>query len=232
MRAFLFGTIAHMGKISEFLTGGSVTMKEVHSPINGALTVKWDMGMGYQIMGGGLWQVGGPVLFVWKTALKKVHFHRPVLKNVLILGLGGGSIAQLAREFWGEVPITGVDIDPVIVQLGRDYMNLGKLHVDIHIADAYKILEISKTKKYDLICIDTYVGEEFPEKFESDTFLKLVRSHLSVHGVAVFNRLYYGDKRKIADLFEKKLMKAFPSVFAMYPEVSALYIVSERELGQ
>ena len=57
----------------EFIRDGSFTFKEVDSPINGKLTVKWDINFGYQIMGGGLWQVGGPVRVVWKAALQKVH---------------------------------------------------------------------------------------------------------------------------------------------------------------
>jgi hypothetical protein len=48
-----------MASLKNFFHDGSILFKEVESPINGVLTVKWDITFGYQIMGGGLWQVGG-----------------------------------------------------------------------------------------------------------------------------------------------------------------------------
>lgn len=209
-----------MNKISEFLTDGSVTLTSVDSPINGTLTVKWDAFAGYQILGGGLWQVGGPVEDIWRVVLRTINNEGFVPKNCLILGLGGGTIAKLVRKNWSDVIITGVDIDPVIVDLGKKYMNLNKLGVDIHISDA---ATFKSNQKYDLICVDMYVGDKFPEKFEQSGFLQSVRELLSKNGKVIFNRLYYGTKRKDADLFEKKLKTIYPIVKAHYPEVSALY---------
>ncbi len=209
--------------IIEFIRDGSFTFKEVESPINGKLTVKWDINFGYQIMGGGLWQVGGPVRIVWKAAIEKVHSEKPIVKKALILGLGGGSIAKLIREYWPDASITGVDIDPVIVELGKDYLNLGKLDVDIQIDDALHFLKLDKTI-YDLICVDTYVGDQFPPQFESEVFLNLLKKHMDNESYAVFNRLYFGDKRKIANAFEKTLESIFNKVNPIYPEAAALYL--------
>ena len=71
--------------------------------------------------------------------------------------------------------------------------------VDAITKKKYKI----KNKKYDLICVDTYVADEFPEKFENTKFVLAVKDLLEKDGVAVFNRLYYGEKRALAEKFEK-----------------------------
>jgi spermidine synthase len=175
-------------------------------------------------MGGGLWQVCGPVRTIWKYALDRVK--KEQVKKALILGLGGGSIARLIRENWKDAAIVGVDIDQTIVDLGKDYLGLSNLDVDIVIGDAYAFLEKARAKQYDLICIDTYIGDSFPKQFESAPFLENVHRVLSPQGLAIFNRLYYAEKRKVADAFEKNLKKHFTNVQPLYPELSALFVCS------
>ena len=74
--------------------------------------------------------------------------------------------------------------------------------------------------------MDTYVGDEFPRKFESEEFLKLVKKLLSQRGIVIFNRLYYGEKRKEAVKMLKKLEKVFPGVEAVYPEANVMFVCS------
>jgi len=76
-----------------------------------------------------------------------------------------------------------------------------------------------------LICLDTYVEDQFPKKLESDSFLKNVKGLLAKEGILVVNRLYYGEKRKEADLFEKKLEGIFSEVERVYPEANVMFIV-------
>jgi spermidine synthase len=165
---------------------------------------------------------------IWKYAFDRVKQETEV-SQALILGLGGGSIAKLIRENWKDSKITGVDVDPVIVELGKDYLGLSHLNVDILIGDAYEFLEKAKKVTYDLVCVDTYVGDSFPKQFESPNFLENVKKCLSENGVAVFNRLYYSDKRKAADAFEVELSKHFKFVKSLYPELSALYVCSDKK---
>ncbi len=214
-----------MASLKHFFHDGSIVFREVESPVNGKLTVKWDITFGYQIMGGGLWQVGGPVRTIWKYALDRIKKDHQV-KKALILGLGGGSIARLVRENWKEATIVGVDIDQTIVDLGNDYLGLANLNVEVVIGDAYHFLEKAHAGQYDLVCIDTYVGDSFPKQFESFKFLENVHRVLMPQGLAVFNRLYYAEKRKDADAFEKDLKKHFTSVESLYPELSALFVCS------
>ncbi len=216
-----------MNRAMEFLADGSITLKEIVSPYNGKLTVKWDMTSGYQIMGGGLWQVGGPVQTVWEESFKELPDDFSP-KKLLIVGLGGGTIAKLARKKWPNINMTGVDIDEVIVQLGREYLGLGKLNVQIEIGDAFDFV-FSQKQKHDLICVDTYQGSTFPEKFQSDEFLTALKKILEKDGIALFNRLYEGRDRTLADKFEKKLEKFFGNVQAIYPKphelANAVYLV-------
>jgi len=210
-----------MSGLASFLAGTRI-LAEVESPINGRLTVVRDIPWGTYIKGGGLTQSGGVAKKVWETSLRKTKQTKGEVKKALILGLGGGSIANLIGRFWGEVEIVGVDIDPVIVELGKRYLGVDT-DVKVEITDAIGWVKKDKSK-YDLICLDTYVEDQFPKKLESDSFLKNVKGLLAKSGVLVVNRLYYGEKRKEADLFEKKLEKIFSSVTRVYPEANVMFI--------
>ena len=220
-----------MGKI-DFLTG-SWTVDEVESKVSGKITVIKSFAFGTYLSAGNLTQSGGVVYDVWRSTLKKVKGKRQEIKDCLILGLGGGSAAKLVRKFWTEAKITGVDLDPVMIDLGKKYLGLDKLGVDIKIGDAVDFvkkshIQNSKSKlKYDLILVDLYVGDEFPEKFETEVFLKLILKPLTDGGIVVFNRLYYGEKRAEAMRFLKTLEKVYKKVDVVYPEANIMFVCTK-----
>jgi len=222
----------------DFLLGMKI-LEEKTSPINGKIKVVKSLGFGIYIQVEGLTQSGGVVEDIWRSALRKVKGKRQEVKECLILGLGGGSAAKLVRKFWpasrGEpkAKITGVDIDPVMVEMGKKYMGLDKVQVKIQIQDAKDfLLTIShqpSTIKYDLILVDLYKGHEVPEKFQSENYIQLVRTVLASGGVAVFNRLYFGEKRPEAMKFGKKLEKVFSKVDYFYPEANVMFICYNKD---
>ena len=151
------------------------------------------------------------------------------VKSCLILGLGGGGIAKIVRKNWPDAKIVGVDVDPIIVELGKKYLGLDKLGVEIVIQDASEYLSQKskvKSQKFDIICVDMYVGDRVPEKFETDNYIQLVRRLLTSSGHVVFNRLYYGEKRKEAEEFHRKLIHIFKKVRPVYPEANVMYVCS------
>ena len=217
-----------MSSATDFLTGTKV-LEEVESSINGRLTVIKDLAWGTYIKGGGLTQSGGVAEKIWKTSLKKVKGQKQDVKNCLILGLGGGGNAKIVRKNWPDSKIVGVDVDPIIVSLGKKYLGLDESEVEIVIQDAFEFLTTNyqlPTTNFDLICVDMYIGDKIPEKFETDKFINLVKSLLADNGVAVFARLYYGDKRREAELFHRKLIQAFKKVRPTYPEANVMFVCS------
>lgn len=203
---------------------GVKILEEVTSPINGKITVLKSIGFGTYIQAEGLTQSGGVVHDVWKTTLRKLK--KEEVKKCLILGLGGGSAATLVKRFWPKASITGVDIDQIMVNMGKKYLGLNEVDIKLKIIDAQDFLDDSPDK-YDLILTDTYQGYDYPEKFETREYLQLVKSRLSIKGIAVFNRLYFDDKRPLAVKFGKKLEKVFAKVDVFYPEANIMFVCRE-----
>ena len=118
----------------------------------------------------------------------------------------------------------GIDIDPDMIRLGKKYLGLDQINVEIKIQDAYDF-----GGKYDLILVDLYNGEHFPEKFGKEEFLDKVKNSIMKSGVAIFNRTYYGDKRPEAVKFGNKLKRIFPKVEWFYPEAN-LMLLCHRQI--
>lgn len=205
---------------------GVKVLEEKTSKFNGKVTVTKSLGLGTYIQVDGLTQSGGVVTDVWRSTLKNIQHRTNNIENVLILGLGGGSVAVLVKKFWPEAKITGVDIDPVIVEMGQKYLGLNKIDVDIKIEDALAFShQLSALgKKFDLIIVDMYKGYEVPEKFSEVDFLNTIKKLLADKGMAVFNRLYFGEKRKVAMKFGERLQKMFPKVDYFFPEANVMFI--------
>lgn len=201
-------------------------LEETTSPINGKIRVVRSLGLGTYIQVENLTQSGGVVYEVWRSTLRTINHQQLTINNCLILGLGGGSAAKLVKKYWPQAEITGVDIDPTMVELGKKYLGLPDIKTVIDDAENF-LLTISHRPsaiKYDLILIDTYLGDNFPKKFERDDFLVRIKHLLSPNGLAVFNRLYYGDKRGEAMRFASKLEKAFSKVKYVFPEANVMFV--------
>lgn len=208
----------------DFLAGRRV-LAEAESSVNGKLVVVRDLAWGTHILAGGITQSGGVVELIWRKALEKVSRRLCHPSSILILGLGGASIAKLAWRLWPGVRITGVDVDPVMVELGVKYLELDESKVKVEIQDALDFVRATAySHSYDLVCVDLYVGERYPKKFESMKFLRLVRELLNSGAVAVFNRLYYKDKKMPADRFQKRLGKVFSRIEVFRPEANVMFL--------
>ena len=93
---------------------------------HGVLEVRWEQGR-LVLNSGHANQSFGSLHRVWQQVLKDVLVEfRPA--NVLVLGMGGGSVLQILRKEHGlTVPITAVEIDPHVIGLARKHFGIAAL---------------------------------------------------------------------------------------------------------
>lgn len=214
-----------MSSLAHFLMGTKVAEVRT-SKFNGEIQVIKSIAFGTYLQVGGLTQSGGVVIDVWRTSIKKVKSFKKRVKKCLVVGFGGGSAARLVNKYWPEAQIVGVDIDQEMVDLGKKYLKLDKIGAEVVVGDGVAFVKklAGKNSQFDLVLVDTYAGDEFPAKFESDEFLRLIKKVLPKDGVVVFNRLYYGEKRPLAVKFGTKLKKYFSEVLWVYPEANVMFV--------
>ena len=216
------------------------------SPINGEILVYEDLFGKHSMRIGGVSQSGGLVEDIWRIAIRQIfnfkfeilnQFSKDANFKCLILGLGCGNSAKLVSQKWPEAKITGVEIDSVVVEIGKKYFGLDKIpNLKISIGDVFKILDEGekcemcrevRSEKWDLILIDLYLGKDFPKEAESEDFINNLKNILSDQGIVVFNRFYWREYKKQAKNFEEKLKKYFSKVWTKRT-VSNLLIFCQR----
>lgn len=95
---------------------------------------------------------------VWDAIAAPILWLAPQRRRrILILGLGGGSVARLVRALAPEAEIIGVEFDPEVVRLSRAHLDLDALDLQIEIADALAWLE-QATGSFDAILEDIFIG--------------------------------------------------------------------------
>ncbi|MEM9836342.1 MAG: fused MFS/spermidine synthase [Bacteroidota bacterium] len=125
-----------------------------------------------------------------KTFNRFKFIELPEKAEVLVLGLGLGSVPELLVNFWElDYSITAVEIDPVIVELATKY-SLPHLNAPIEVinADALYFMQLD-SRKYDLICMDVFQDATIPTAFETQDFLQLLKESLRPGGALIYNRL-------------------------------------------
>ena len=129
--------------------------------------------------------------------------------RVLLLGLGGGTVAKIITHRFGPVAIDGVEIDPLMVELGQKYFSLEEPNLNIIIADAASFVKEARYK-YDLICLDIFMGGVVPKEFESKEFLDCMSGLLKSGGVVAINKIFSGKEE--LERFEELVRRVFPVV--------------------
>ena len=165
-------------------------------------------GWGYKYVSTGYWtQSGGIIKDVWQPVFQKLKTIDLKLKSWLILGLATGTVARLIPQ---TVKIIGVEIDPIMIAIGKKHFGLDQIpNLKFVIKDANDYL--FKTKDhFDYILVDLYLGDQIPKFVYSNKFL----GQLDQLGqLVILNHLFHSDSQKHAALeLAEKLKKYFTSV--------------------
>jgi len=133
----------------------------------------------------------GSLQRVLKKGLKYIGYERiRGFQSILVLGVAGGSVIEtLKKEIKFDGIITGVEIDPVVVELATKYFGLGKYNnVSIVIDDAFEFALKTK-EKYDLIVIDVFQDTTMPNFLFEEFFINRINFLLNVNGFILFNTM-------------------------------------------
>ena len=144
--------------------------------------------------------------------------YNPGARDVLFIGLGGGSAP---KRMWRDFPWLRIDVaelDPVVVDVAYRYFALPRdprLRVDV--ADGRRYLADAK-RRWDVIAIDAYYADSIPFHLTTREFLELARSRLAPGGVVVSNVVgsLVGANSKLPRSFVRTYRTLFPSV-AVHP---------------
>ncbi|RIK43791.1 MAG: spermine synthase [Chloroflexi bacterium] len=153
------------------------------------------------------WGVGGGE---WTDSLL------PTPYSLLIIGLAGGTVSSLYSEIYGPVPITGVELDPQIIEVGRRFFELERPNVTPIAADGRRwLMQQPPTARWQVIAVDAYRPPYIPFHLATVEFFALVRNHLTEDGVVAINVGRTAQNFDLVDTLAATLAQLFPTVYAI-----------------
>ncbi len=141
----------------------------------------------------------GSLQRILRKGLESIGFDK-VLKSehILILGVAGGSVIKtLSNEIGFKGKITGVEIDPEVLQIANSYFELDKIpNLEIITDDASQYV-LKDKNRYGLIIVDIFQDTTMPDFLFEDSFIKQVCQLLDKNGIILFNTMCLTDNDRL-----------------------------------
>lgn len=156
----------------------------------------------------GLIESGNIMFQIWGAGMKRLLPKSFIPETVLLLGLAGGSNAKLVNKYYPKAQITAVEIDPLMIDIGKKYFSLDKVkNMNIVIGDALDFANKFTLKDhYDLILVDCFEGKYIPKKLEDLDFVQKLKDHSRY---TLINRIHWYDHKKPTMSFLSSLATRF-----------------------
>jgi predicted membrane-bound spermidine synthase len=137
------------------------------------------------------------------------------VKSMAIVGLAAGTTARQTTAVYGSgIAIDGIEIDPKIVEVGRQYFGMDLPNLNVIVQDGRWGLSHS-SKKYNIISVDAYRPPYIPWHLTTREFFQETYRHLADDGVLVINVGRAPDDRRLIDDISSTIASVFPTVFVM-----------------
>ncbi|KAA3648784.1 MAG: spermine synthase [Chloroflexi bacterium] len=135
------------------------------------------------------------------------------VESIAIVGLAAGTTARQATAAYGPIPIDGYEIDPVILDVGREYFDMNMPNLNAEAVDGRWGLEHSE-RQYTIIGIDAYRPPYIPWHLTTQEFFQITYDRLTDDGVLVINVGNPNDP-SLLNVLVSTLDTIYPSIYVM-----------------
>ena len=152
----------------------------------------------------------------WDYFLTAPFFNPPPhqvsqVNNLLIIGLAAGTISNQYTQIYGDIPITGIEIDEDIIEIGNEYFDMSKPNLSTIAADGRLYLNYL-SDKYSVIAVDAYRLPYIPWHLTTKEFFLETKSLLTPTGVIAINVGRTSTDRRLVNALSATLLSVFPTV--------------------
>ena len=115
---------------------------------------------------------------------------QPDPQDILIIGLGGGTLPTTLHELYPTARIDIVEIDPAVKMVAETYFNFTESEgIEVFLQDARVFTKraLGRGETYDLIMLDAFNGDYIPEHLMTREYVEESRQLLRPGGVLVAN---------------------------------------------
>jgi hypothetical protein len=133
------------------------------------------------------------------------------VQRLAVVGLAAGSIPKQFIQVFGPIPVDGIELDPAIVEVGREYFDLNDPSINMIIGDGrYELNRLEGG--YDVITLDAYKVPYIPWHLTTQDFFEEVKNQLTEDGVVAINVGRVPGDRRLVEAITATLLTVFPTV--------------------
>jgi spermidine synthase len=155
-----------------------------------------------------------PRVSVWTIMLAAPYFNPPDDVSVTkmgVVGLAAGTIPKQFTQVFGPIPVDGIEIDPKIMEVGREYFDMTEPNINLIAGDGRFQLNLLDGG-YDIITIDAYKVPYIPWHMTTSQFFQEVKDQLTDNGVMAINVGRVPQDRRLVEAITATLLTVFPAV--------------------
>lgn len=152
-------------------------------------------------------------------------------KNMLLIGMGGGSIPKAVMQHWPNVRLDVVELDRAVVQVAQDWFALqpnAQVQITVQDARVFVRQQIRQGQRYDLIMLDAFDQDYIPEHLLTVEFLQQIRQLLAPGGVVAANTFAQG---RLQAHEEATWQAVFPTLWRAKRLMNDILYAAERPLN-
>jgi predicted membrane-bound spermidine synthase len=156
---------------------------------------------------------------VWDYFLVAPYFNNPPfteheVNSLLIIGSAAGTISKSYSHIYGDIPIDGVELDPQIIAVGRNYFDMNEPNLTAHAQDGrYFLTHTGQT--YDVIAVDAYRPPYIPFHLTTQEFFQEIYNHLNEDGVVAINAGRTATDYSLVNALGATMKAVFPNVYVL-----------------
>jgi spermidine synthase len=136
------------------------------------------------------------------------------VQSMAIIGLAAGTVARQATEVYGPIVIDGYEIDPEIIDVGKQFFGMDLPNLNAYALDGRWGLEHSP-RRYTIIGVDAYRPPYIPWHLTTREFFQIVHDHLTPDGALAINVGRSPSDRRLIDGLVGTISTVFPSIYVM-----------------
>jgi len=138
-------------------------------------------------------------------------------EDLLVIGLAAGTVTGLYDTIYSPlgdpVEMTGIELDPEILEVGRRYFEMERPNLTAVAADGRRWLaQQPPDAQWDVIAVDAYRPPYIPFHLTTLEFFELIERHLSDDGVLAINVGRTASNNALVDALAATVGAIFPTV--------------------
>jgi spermidine synthase len=152
--------------------------------------------------------------FEYADLFHLLRAYNPRARNVLFIGLGGGSSPKRLWRDFPDLRLQAVELDPVVVDVAYRFFRLPRdERLRVAVDDGRRYID-RNDERYDAILIDAFFADAIPFHLFTAEFLDLARSRLNPGGVIITNTIgsIAGDRSRLFRSVYRTYRAVFPTV--------------------